>query len=173
MAFLNPRDIIRQLPIMPNDVTVDIGAGAGVYSIELAQMYKSNKIYAIDKNSDLLDLITHNATMLRLNNIVTIEADVGKGIHMEDMSVDSALVINIMHALDMDRRAVLLSELYRICKPHSYIIVIDWSQNGKFGPRDRVISRNEMIELLEKNNFNIVKDISAGNHHYGLMIEKK
>ena len=127
MAFMSPREIIRQLPILPGDTTLDIGAGAGAFTYEIAQLYPQNRTIAMDINTNTLDLIAHNATMLNYKGVETMYANIEKPWPMSDLYADSALLINVLHAIDMSKHKDVFAELYRVLKPHAFAIISDWN----------------------------------------------
>ena len=51
---------IAKLDVRENDVCLDIGAGTGSVSIEMANFSKNGKIYAVEINEEALDLMEKN-----------------------------------------------------------------------------------------------------------------
>lgn len=69
---------IRALTILKaslsiNSVVWDIGAGTGSISIEAGLLVQEGKVFAIERNSEGIDLITKNAEKFGLKNIHIIE----------------------------------------------------------------------------------------------------
>ena len=169
MSFLDPKAIVMQMPILEGDLILDLGCGSGAYSFEIAKIYRKVKVYAIDKNRDMLDSIVHSAVMQSVTQIETLEIDLEHRWPIESVSADHALIINVLHACK-DKVSVL-SELRRVMKPHSYIVVIDWSDDTTFGPGPYAIKKDDMVQILTNAGFRIKSDIPAGHHHYGMIIE--
>jgi len=64
---------VIKMQIVEKDVVWDIGAGTGSISVEAGINYPSSKIYAIEKNSEGIDLINENIKKFNVNNIIPIK----------------------------------------------------------------------------------------------------
>ena len=64
---------IAKLDIREDDVSLDIGAGTGSVSIEMANFSKNGKIYAVEINEEALDLIEKNIEKFDKKNIEVIK----------------------------------------------------------------------------------------------------
>lgn len=170
MSFLRPVDIIRHLPILAGDTILDVGSGLGAYTIELAKLSLKNKVLAIDINRNVLDMLAYTAVTLGLSGIDTIEMNIEKPWPIAPLSVDGALLINILHATtDKDK---VLQHLHQSLKPHAYAILVDWRDVYKVGPGEKyIIKEEEAREMISRNGFKVKSDIPAGSHHYGLLLE--
>ena len=63
---------IGKLEIKDNDMCLDIGAGTGSVSIEMANFSKNGKVYAVEVNEEALDLIEQNIKKFNIKNIEVI-----------------------------------------------------------------------------------------------------
>ncbi len=170
MSFLLPPDVIRHLPILAGDTILDVGAGSGAYSIELAKLSLKNKVMAMDINRNVLDLLSYTAVTLGLNDIETIEMNIEKPWPISPLSADGALFINILHAIN-DKNKVM-SYLHNSLKPHSYVILIDWRDVYKFGPGEKyIVKEEEAKDIVSNSGFRVKSNIPAGSHHYGFLLE--
>ena len=59
--------------IAPDAVIYDVGAGTGSLSIEAARLAPAGHVYAIEKNSEGIGLITENAKNFSVENITVVE----------------------------------------------------------------------------------------------------
>ena len=66
---------VAKAQICANDYVADIGAGTGSLSIEAARIAENGYVFAIDKNSEAIDLITRNAEKFSADNIIIIHAE--------------------------------------------------------------------------------------------------
>lgn len=176
MAFLDPQNNIQQLNLTEGAVVADLGAGSGFYSIESAKIVgSSGRVYSIDVQKDLLDRIKNSARNERLFNIETIVGDVERigGTKLADFSVDVVIAANILFQID-DKKNFLI-EIKRIMKPNARVLVVDWSDsfNGLGPSQDLVFTEQQAMSLFEESGFVFNKSISAGDHHYGLIFNKK
>lgn len=66
---------ISALEIRENDICYDIGAGTGSVSVEMALAAKKGTVYAVEKNSDAVELINENAVKFMTDNIVVVKGE--------------------------------------------------------------------------------------------------
>ena len=97
-SFFEPKAILEQVGISKKTKNVaDFGSGYGTFTIPAAQMI-SGKIYALDIEPSMVELVETKAKELNLNNIVTVLRDfVSEGSGISDSSVDFVMLFNILH----------------------------------------------------------------------------
>ena len=61
--------LIDRLPIDPEDVVADIGAGTGFFTFPIANRVPEGKVYAVDIQPEMLALLTSRAESLGVNNV--------------------------------------------------------------------------------------------------------
>ena len=69
---------IAKARINKGDVVIDIGAGTGSLSIEAAMI--ARQVFAIERNSEAVDLIQQNSEKFHLDNIIVINAEAPNGL---------------------------------------------------------------------------------------------
>lgn len=75
--------IVSKLRLKSNFNVLDIGAGTGSVTIEVAHQCKNGVVKAIERNPDGIDLIKKNAEKFDVNNIEIVE---GKALeHLDDI----------------------------------------------------------------------------------------
>lgn len=93
----NPRKLLEALKIKPGEVIADIGAGSGYYSFRMSKLVgEKGKIYAVDIQKEMLDIIRTRAKKFEINNVEPIlgeEADP----KLKDQSVDTILMVDVYH----------------------------------------------------------------------------
>ena len=74
----------------------------------------------------------------------------------------------------MPDRKSFADEVSRIVKIGGRILVIDWKDSfGGMGPKENVLFPAEhAAKLFEHYGFKVVKNIEAGEHHYGIIMVK-
>jgi 16S rRNA (adenine1518-N6/adenine1519-N6)-dimethyltransferase len=83
--------IIEAVHVKPIDTIVEIGPGYGVLTFELAK--RAKKIYAIEKDRNLVSSLRGSCTKRRITNVEVIEADI------RDVSVSDILPQKIAYKL--------------------------------------------------------------------------
>ncbi|MEI6420502.1 MAG: methyltransferase domain-containing protein [bacterium] len=173
--FSDPVKIVAQLGIQHGQTVVDLGAGTGFYSFAASPFVgSSGHIYAVDIQIDLLRRVKTEAINKNLHNIEIMIAnlDLPNSTKLRDGSADWVFLCNLMFMIkDKD---IILKEVSRILKPNGKLLLVDWKESfGGMGPQpqhvfDLVSAKNITIN----NGFNLEREISAGDHHYGLIFKK-
>ena len=174
--FSNPRNNIARFALAPGMIIADIGSGSGEYSIQAAKAVgHTGRVYAVDVQKDLLARLKKIATSENIRTIEVIAGDAEKvgGTGLREASIDGVILANILFQAE-DKKG-LLTEASRIIHPKGKAYVIDWKDSfGGLGPRQSdVVSSGAARALLEEGGFSVVSEFDAGDHHYGLIAEKK
>lgn len=174
--FADPKTIVRQFDLRTGMQVADLGTGSGFYALESARIVGSKgKVYAIEVQKDLLDRVKNNASREGLHNIEVVWGDIEQegGTRLRDESVDRAIVSNTLFQIEDKERFV--REVKRILRHDGKVFVIDWSDSSDVsGPnRAHIVGKAEAQALFEREGFAFDREISAGAHHYGLIMTKK
>ncbi len=176
MVFSDPRNNISQLGLAAGAQVADLGSGSGFYSLALArEVGDSGKVFAVDVQKDLLTRLKTQANKEHLYNIEVIWGDLEKlgGTKLKDQSVDDIVVSNILFQLT--EKETFVSEARRIIKHGGRALIVDWSDsfNG-MGPQPEAIYREaDARALFERHGFEFERSITAGEHHYGLIMRAR
>ena len=176
MAFLDTQHNIQQFDLGEGMSVADLGSGSGFYAVESARAVGSEgRVYAIDVQKDLLERIKTSANAERLFNIEVIWGDIEKigGTKLAGASIDAIIISNTL--FQIENKDDFLSEIKRILRPKGKVLVVDWTDSfGGLGPHQgSVFTQGQTEELFKKNGFNVEKEISAGDHHYGIILRNK
>lgn len=173
--FTDPVKNLKALDLRENMVVADLGAGSGFYTIPVAKMVSRGKVYAIEIQKDFLTTIRNKSKEAHLNNIECLWGDVEKinGTKIKDKIIDTVIASNIFFQVnDKDK---FIEEIKRILKLGGKLLLIDWSDNasGIGVSFDKIISKNTAREMFEKKGFIWSRDVDAGAHHYGIILENR
>lgn len=176
MAFSDPAENVERFGITDGMYIADFGSGSGHYSLALAEAVgDSGRVYAIDVQQELLKKVKDLSRAEHRNNIEALWGNVEKlgGSKLREGSVDGVVIANALFQFE-DKDAAL-AEARRILKPKGRLFLIDWSESfGGLGPQpEHVVPADAAKGLAEKAGFAFVNDISAGDHHYGLIFRKQ
>ncbi len=168
--FSDPVKNLRALGLRENYIVADLGAGTGFYSVAAGGMVPAGHVYAVEISQDYLAMIKHKAKEAHVHNVEIILGDVEKkgGTKIKDGIVDAAIVSNILFQLRDKENFVL--EVKRILKPKGRVLLVDWSDSAGL---KTVFPKNRARELFERHGFVVDREINAGSHHYGMILEKK
>jgi ubiquinone/menaquinone biosynthesis C-methylase UbiE len=171
--FIDPKEIVAQLPLMGKEIVVDLGAGSGVYTVELAKLLADGggKVYAVDVQQDILTRLSHTVTEEHLSNVAVVHADIEKigGVHLKDGIADLVVISNTLFCTE--HRDVVLGEAARLLRSGGHLLLIDWIGPYKgMGPEaSQVVSEETGAQLAKNVGFDVQLELPGGDHHWALL----
>lgn len=176
--FSDPVKNLKQLGLRDDMIVADLGAGTGFYSIAAGHIVERGKVYAIEVIKDYLITIKNKAKEAHLDNIECFWGDVEKigGTKIRDGIVDAVIVSNIFFQIEDKEKFIL--EIKRISKKGGKILFIDWTDapvgfNSLNLNKEKIVSKEKVIEMFKNRGFICERDIDAGEHHYGMILINK
>lgn len=174
--FSTPSICLSQFNIEPGMVVADLGCGIGAYTIELATRVGSlGKVFAVDVQKTLVDTLASTCKEKKLTHVSVLwdDMDDANGIALQDSSIDRIVVANTLFQLDDIQK--FATEVKRILKPKGMALIVDWAESfGGIGPAPQhIVTQSRAQEIFEKAGLFTLKSISAGDHHYGFVVQSK
>lgn len=170
----DPKMILDQLELRDDMRIADLGAGTGSYVFPLAARLPRGKVYAVEIQKELLFAIKRESEKRGITNIEIIWATIDKlgGTKIADRSLDAVLISNVL--FQIEDKTVFIAEIKRILKPEGQVFCIDWSDSfSSMGPQPSdVFSKEKALALFVKEGFTALKELQAGDHHYGIIFKK-
>jgi ubiquinone/menaquinone biosynthesis C-methylase UbiE len=113
---------LREIGLKKGQKVLDFGCGEGHYTIPAAKIVgRQGKVYALDKEEEILSRLMGTAKSERLKNI-EIEKTSGKlEIGLKDGSMDVVLSYDVLHYIDEKGR--IFGEFARVLKPKGLLFV--------------------------------------------------
>ncbi|UCD92235.1 MAG: class I SAM-dependent methyltransferase [Methanobacteriota archaeon] len=148
----------------------DIGCGTGFFSIPIsARLRPEGEVFAIDMDNAMLERLKEN--IVEKSGIRPIKSREKNIPNVEDSSVDSCFMVNVLHELEGNGT---LREAYRILRPGGHLILVDWKKvKMDFGPPYKVrIPERDAIRRCGDVGFELEKTFYAGQYNYGLLMIK-
>ncbi|MEA3457693.1 MAG: class I SAM-dependent methyltransferase [Candidatus Thermoplasmatota archaeon] len=113
---------LMDVGIRQKQIVLDLGCGVGNYAIPAAgAVGRNGKVYAVDKNREPLDELTHRTKKRGLENVEMVEVSGESELPMQDESVDVVLLYDVIHLVNNRKR--LLADVYRVLKPDALVSV--------------------------------------------------
>jgi ubiquinone/menaquinone biosynthesis C-methylase UbiE len=135
---------------------------------------KNGHIYAVDVQQELLTKLKSEALQHGASNISIVWGDIDEpqGSTLHDNYVDRVIVANVL--FQVEKNEALATEAFRICKLGGLVLLVDWSDSfGGLGPQPtHIVSAEQGKALFERAGLTHVRDIQAGDHHYGMVFKK-
>ncbi len=170
--FAHPRRNVAALGVEPGMSVADFGSGGGIYVLHMAEALEhSGRVYAIDVQRDLLRRVKNEAHRRGFKNVDVIWTDLERpgSSKLADKTLDFVLISNLL--FQIENKAAVLKEAWRILKPTGRLAIIDWSESfGGMGPvKSDVVTKDAALALARGSGFELQREFSAGAHHYGLI----
>lgn len=174
-GFAHPAKNVATLGIEPGMKVADFGAGSGAYVFAIAEMlHGSGTVFAVDIQKDLLRRIKNEAARRNMPHVEIVWGDLEEkgGSKFDDATLDLVLLSNIL--FQVRHRTMLIEEAMRVVRDTGKIAFIDWSESyGGLGPHpDHVFSKEEALLCAHTCGLSLIREFSAGAHHYGLLFQK-
>ncbi|MCH7906196.1 MAG: class I SAM-dependent methyltransferase [Chloroflexi bacterium] len=168
---VDPNQLIAELPLRPFHTVADIGSGPGYFSVPLAKYLYDGKVYAVDIQQGMLDIVEREAKAVHVTNVETVLSKETK-IPLDDASVDIALLSNVLHEATSPLR--LLRDVARIVKKGGWIAIMEWRKeempNGP--PLEERIAQKDVEKLFTKLDLPIKARRMIADTRYLVLVEK-
>ena len=180
-GFLEPERIVQNFGLEKGDYVADFGVGHGFFTIAVARAVgNSGKVYALDVQKSVLEVVRAKARVNHLLNIETVWADLDEpgGSRIKDNFIDLVLVTNIL--FQAEKKDVVMQEAYRIVQPGGKMVAVEWDSPESIGttglkvgpPSELRLKKEQVKELAQQAGFRLDREFEAGSHHYGLLFKK-
>lgn len=119
----NTNAAIEAIEVKPNAVIADIGAGTGYYSFRLAKKVPHGKVYAVDIQDEMIDMLKEKKRQLKDSVVQVVKSSI-KSPNLPDNSVDLAIMVDVYHELEYPQE--MLQALKKALKPTGKILLIEY-----------------------------------------------
>jgi cyclopropane fatty-acyl-phospholipid synthase-like methyltransferase len=133
-AWQKPNEVIAALGLNEHSIVADIGSATGYFSVRLAKVLPSGKVFGIDVESSMVEYLNARAEKEELTNLKSI-----LGAYEDPkipLPVDLILVVNTFHHIEA--RVEYFKRLLVTIKPNGKLVVIDFTKNSKMGPPEQL-----------------------------------
>lgn len=116
--------LVKSLKLKPGDRVADIGAGAGVISLLMAeQVLDDGYVLAVDVQDEMLLRIQQNARQRGLNNIIPIKGS-QKSPALAPQSVDLVIMVDVYHEFEFPYEIML--EISNAIRPGGRLVFVEY-----------------------------------------------
>lgn len=114
---------IERLPVEPDDVVADIGAGTGYFSIPLAERLPDGKVLAVDIQAEMLAFIEQKKRELGVENVETILGTASDpGLPAGD--VDLIFIVDAYHEFYYPRE--MGEAMFEALRPGGHVVLLEY-----------------------------------------------
>lgn len=116
--------LVDSLKLTPGMAVADVGAGSGVITLMMAeQVGKEGRVYAIDIQQEMLDLLSDKLNHLDVQNVELV-LGAERTPKLEPESIDLAIMVDVYHEFEFPWE--MTSELAKALKPGGRIALIEY-----------------------------------------------
>ena len=149
---------------------LDAGCGQGYYS-KLASKFVGNsgKVFAVDRETELINKLSKEIKNNFISNILTIKADLTQTTSLNNNSIDITIIINVFHGLyARNELNNFMKEIFRITKTAGVIAIIEFRKTAPVEfPRLNIRkSSNEMEDLIKSIGFTLKNDYILNENYF-------
>ncbi len=172
--FSNPEQNVAKLFLKEGMRVADFGAGSGFYTKALVNhVGYTGKVYVVEIQKDLLGRVKNELCDAGVSNVECIVGDIEKkgGTKIADKTMDAVVASNVL--FQVEDRVGFVDEIKRVLKDKGKVLLIDWqdSPDKDIATPKRAIPKSDAEKLFISRGFKVLENVSAGDHHYGIIFE--
>lgn len=124
-----PSKIINAIDLKPNDIVADIGAGTGYLSFRIAPLIPKGKVFAVDIQPEMLDIIKSLKQEKNISNVEPILATVSNP-NLPPESVDLAIMVDAYHEFEYPLE--VMQGIIKALKPGGRVVLVEYRAENLF-----------------------------------------
>ncbi|MFM7405805.1 MAG: class I SAM-dependent methyltransferase [Cuspidothrix sp.] len=159
-------EVINLLNLKPNDTVADIGAGTGYFTFRIAPLVPQGKVFAVDIQTQMLDIIGYLKEDRNLTNIEGVLA-IPTNPNLPDESVDVALMVDSYHEFAYPQE--MMTGIIQALKPGGRVILVEYRGENIFIPIQRLHKMTQKQVIKEMQAVGLVwrgtEDILPSQHY--------
>jgi len=118
-----PDQVVAQMKLKPTDVIADVGAGTGYFSFRISRVVPQGKVFAVDIQPEMLNVIEQRKKQLNAANVVAVRST-EKSVNLPENSVDVVLFVDVYHELEFPYE--MMQSIVKALKPGGRVIQIEY-----------------------------------------------
>ncbi|MFO0928959.1 MAG: class I SAM-dependent methyltransferase [Gemmataceae bacterium] len=165
--------LLRTLAIRPGGVVADIGAGSGYFTFPLAaKVGPKGKVYAVDIQKEMLDIIRRRMRVLRVDNVVPVRGTI-RDPKLPAEAVDLILLVDVYH--EFSHPYEMTAAMVRALKHGGQIVFVEYRMEDPKVPIKLVhkMTERQVIREMEVHPLRHVKTLDVLPWQHIIVFEKK
>jgi len=162
----DPKVVFDALGLKRADSFLDIGCGAGDYSVYASKIVgDAGAVYALDNDLETIEHLKERVRSEHIDNINVIRADITKRLPLPDDLIDVCLLSTVLHVPDVNKNSdSLFQEISRVLKKEGRLFIIECSDKDlSYGPPLSMrISPQDVEGMVVKHGYKKTKTVDLG-----------
>ena len=148
LGKLIPEELLVSTGLALHQTVVDVGCGPGFFTLPAAVIVGDlGRVYAVDIEQRMLDLVNSYAAKLGLENVLTVYSRGGRA-PLPDQIADYAICSLLIHDQpDHAGRVNMVKDIRRLLRKDGRLLVIEWTPQPDDDPARR-LTADEMVAVL-------------------------
>tara|TARA_B100000676_G_C18079269_1_gene850034 strand:+ start:1833 stop:2585 length:753 start_codon:yes stop_codon:yes gene_type:complete len=132
--------LIARLPLAPDSVVADIGAGTGYFTIPVARRVPEGRVYAVDIQREMIAMLNAKVLGTGLSNVQTVLGSIDTP-NLPVASVDVAFIVDAYHEFSHPKE--MGEAIAASLKPGGKLILIEYRAEDPRVPIKRLHKMSE------------------------------
>ena len=142
-----PAKLLPLLKLKEGDAVADIGAGSGFYTFRLSPLVgEKGKIYAVDIQKEMLDLIKQRAKAKQITNVEPVMGKISDP-KLPDSAIDLILMVDVYH--EFSHPFEMTEAMVKSLKPGGRIVFVEFRLEDETVPIKLVHKMSEKQVIKE------------------------
>jgi ubiquinone/menaquinone biosynthesis C-methylase UbiE len=162
---------IKNLELQADDYIADIGAGSGYYTFRLAGQVPEGKVFAVDLQAEMLEMMRQKISKDRIGNVELVQGQ-EKSPNLAEKSVDLVLMVDVYHELSHPKE--MMQEVVRALKPGGRFVLLEYRMEDSGVPIKRLhkMSLDQAVKEMKAVGLRLRKNISNLPWQHFMVFEK-
>jgi len=138
--------LIENLELLPSDTIADIGAGSGYHTFKMAPYLSQGRIYAVDIQEEMLDVIAYRSDTSDQTNVSIIKSS-ETSLYLGERTINKALLVDVYHEFSHPKEIMI--SLYKAMKPGGKVYLVEYRGEDLTIPIKAIHKMTESQAILE------------------------